>query len=210
VILDIGANQGQTVDAYRAILPQSVIHCFEPFPEAFSALQDRFKATPATYLHNLAVSDATGDAEFFVTANSLLNSLLPILPDERTFKTGAKNLERLRVPTITLDEFALTLRIERLDVLKLDIQGAEMKALRGAHGLLAAHRIGIVFLEVCFAPMYDGQSTFPEIVKFLDDNHYRLYGLYDMAREQSGMLGWCNAIFVNPQTYDALSRDFWS
>lgn len=210
LIFDVGANEGQTVDAYRKVFPTSLIHCFEPFPAAFAVLQSRFGGAPTTHLHNLAISDDSGEGEFFVTQNSLLNSLLPILPDDHTFKTGAQNVERSKVATTTLDAFVRQEQIEQLDVLKLDIQGAETKALRGATTLLTNERVRLVFLEVCFAPMYEGQLTFPDIMAMLDEKRYRLYGLYDAARELNGTLGWCNAIFVSRPLYEKLPRDFWA
>jgi hypothetical protein len=140
---------------------------------------------------------------------SLLNSLLPMAPDRDTYRTGAKEVAEIQVETCTLDSFCEKNGIARVNVLKLDIQGAELKALTGASELLRSQRIDLLFLEVCFSQMYEGQTYLPELMQLLGGHGYRLYGLYDFAREINGTLGWCNTVFVSDQLYRGLKPDFW-
>jgi FkbM family methyltransferase len=210
VVLDVGANDGQTIAEYRNILGADVtIHSFEPTPEIFERLSKRTAADSKTHVHNVAVSDSNGTATFHVTSMSLLNSLLPLAADDATYATGAKVVARISVPTVTLDSFCEEHRLGRVSILKMDIQGAELLALRGAARMLSQARIDVVFLEVCFSDMYEGQVYLPEIMGLLRKDDYKLYGLYDFARELNGTLGWCNAIFVSPETYAKLPKTFW-
>lgn len=211
VVLDVGANEGQTIDAYRRVLDASAqIHAFEPTPELFEGLERRYAADRAVSVHRLAVSDRSGTASFNVMGMSLLNSLLEMVPDDATYRTGATVASRVEVATTSLDDFCAARGIEHVTLLKLDIQGAEIKALRGAERLLRERRVDVLFIEVVFSTMYEGQAYFPEIMERLSQDQYRLYGLYDMAREINGTLGWCNAIFVSRELYERLPTDFWS
>lgn len=211
VVLDVGANEGQTIEAYRRVLGGTAsIHAFEPTPELFERLKERYGADRGVKLHRLAVSDRKGTAAFHVMGMSLLNSLLEMSPDDTTYRTGAKVKATVEVETTSLDDFCAAERLEHVHVLKLDIQGAEKKALMGAQRLLREGRVDLLFIEVCFSKMYENQVYFPELMEILTGNGYRLYGLYDMAREINGTLGWCNAIFVSDARYRGLAPDFWS
>lgn len=210
VILDVGANDGQTIAEYRQALGADIkIHSFEPTPEIFRRLVTSVGGDREVHAHNVAVSDSNGTATFHVTSMSLLNSLLPLASDEATYATGAKVVAQISVPTVTLDYFCEQHDLSRVSILKMDIQGAELLALRGATRMLSQARIDIVFLEVCFSEMYEGQVYLPEIMGVMRQYDYRLYGLYDFARELNGTLGWCNAIFLSPPTYARLPRNFW-
>ncbi len=61
----------------------------------------------------------------------------------------------------------------------MDIQGAELLALRGAGKLLARHAIRLIALEVLFQPLYRNQPTFWDIADHLRSLGYALQGLYD-------------------------------
>lgn len=210
VVLDVGANDGQTIAEYRRALGDDVtIHSFEPTPEIFERLSQRSATDPKVHVHNLAVSDSNGTATFHVTSLSQLSSLLPLAADDAAYASGAKVVRRISVPTVTLDSFCEERGLDRVGILKMDVQGAELLALRGATRMLSQARVDIVFLEVSFSDMYEGQVYLPELMTLLHQHDYRLYGLYDFARELNGTLGWCNAIFVSPLTYGKLPKTFW-
>lgn len=210
VILDVGANEGQSIEAYRGTFgSETLIHAFEPTPDVFDALKQRYGGTPGIALHRLAVSDRRGSAVFHVMGMSQLNSLLELSPDDATYASGVKEHSRIEVETTTLDDFCAGAGLTHVNVLKLDIQGTELRALAGAERLLAEQRVDTLFLEVCFSPQYEGQTDLPSLLDFLNRRGFRLYGLYDMAREINGTLGWCNSLFVSKTLYESLPKDFW-
>ena len=102
------------------------------------------------------------------------------------------------IETATLDRFCAAHAIDRIDVLKLDIQGGELAALRGAEGLLRGAAIRLVVAEVNFVPLYRDMPLFWDVAAYLRGLGYELHGLFDLHHrlDGSGALRWADAIFV--------------
>ena len=86
-------------------------------------------------------------------------------------------------------------------MLKMDIQGAELLALRGAAGLLARHAIRLIALEVLFQPLYRNQPTFWDIADHLRSLGYALQGIHEQRHHavNHAVLRWADAVFVAPE-----------
>jgi FkbM family methyltransferase len=147
--------------------------------------------------HRAAVTDSAGTRRFYVNAGDQTNSLLRLNPAQSGWAgspSAAGYDSAIDVPAITLDEFCAAESIDRIDILKLDIQGGEGMALEGASRLLARHAIGLIYLEVLFAPLYEGQAYFCDVTRILNGHGYRVAALYSVAGGERG-LGWGDAIF---------------
>lgn len=146
IIFDVGANVGQTVGSYRSRFPNAVIHSFEPFEESFQKLKKHCASIEKVHAHHLAIADTIGTAELHTHGDSVANSLLPnaetsdlALPSSMSESKGTA-----LVPITTLDAFCADQKIDHIDILKMDIQGAELRALRGASDLLARAAIDLI------------------------------------------------------------------
>jgi hypothetical protein len=84
---------------------------------------------------------------------------------------------------------------QEVDILKLDLQGYELEALRGATNLLP--RIKTITTEVEFVPLYDGQPLFGDIDCFLRQSGFRLLNLYELWTHPDGQLTAGDAIYLN-------------
>jgi len=82
--------------------------------------------------------------------------------------------------------------------LKLDIEGSELTALRGASEKLAHHSIELIYTEIMFVPHYEGGPMFYELCSFLSNFNYTLFNVYNLKRAVNRQLRWGNAIFVSP------------
>lgn len=201
IIFDVGANVGQTVGSYRSRFPNAVIHSFEPFEESFQKLKKHCASIEKVHAHHLAIADTIGTAELHTHGDSVANSLLPnaetsdlALPSSMSESKGTA-----LVPITTLDAFCADQKIDHIDILKMDIQGAELKALRGASDLLARGAIDLIYTEVWFSRHYEGQADFCELRAYLSNFGFRLYHLYELCRGQDEMLAWGDALFVSPR-----------
>jgi FkbM family methyltransferase len=205
VIFDIGANRGQTTPTYRKWFPEATIYCFEPFAASFATLKEAFPNCRFVQPFQLAVSDGVGTRSFYCANESVMNSLLPLSPraDLLTTSTGSGTIE---VQSTTLDAFCSENNVTRIDILKIDVQGAEVQVLSGATGLLRDQLVRMVYLEVNFNEIYLGQAFFHDVSGFLHSHGYSLYGLYQMAYSPVGPIGWADALFVSPKVMEQVRQ----
>ncbi len=200
VVIDVGAHMGQSADRFLGRFPAAKLHLFEPFPDSMQHLRARFAGEARVALHEEALAAAPGHADFYVNKISATNSLLPLSTevnrhvDPRLYETR----ERIRVVATTLDAFCRERLIETVDLLKIDVQGAELEVLKGANELLASGAVRVVYLEAHFKPIYSGQADFCTISARLHERGYRVYGIYDMNFGLDGGLAWADAIFTRP------------
>ncbi len=205
VVFDLGARVGKTVAKYRDLFPMAEIFCFEPFDDSYSVLATTHRDASRVKPQKLAVSDNVGTQAFHCSDQSDMNSLLP-LSNGASLLTTATASRVINVETTTLDAFCAQHRLNRIQVLKMDIQGAELKALRGAAGLLEQQAIDLVYTEMNFGQLYEGQGTFHDVSRLLSIYGYSLYGLYNIAYSASGPIGWADAIFITPALLGKLAR----
>lgn len=144
---DVGANAGLfSLAAGKKLYGQSSsIFAFEPCPSTFAILQKNLQLNDLTQVRAMcsAISESTGECELFVNAQfkDALNSLQP--PSH----TDADVVARVRVPTITLDEFVARENIPQVDVMKVDVEGAELLVFRGGSRLLRRPDAPLILYE---------------------------------------------------------------
>ena len=145
MILDVGANAGIYSLAALAIEPRAIIHAFEPTPEIAARLRKTAKLNGLCQLHvhEVAVSSKDGHATLRrfrgeLGTNEGMNSIC----------TDYCELGGEIVRTICLDQFCKLRAIDCIDLLKLDIEGHEHAALKGAEHLIRDGRVGTIFMEL--------------------------------------------------------------
>jgi FkbM family methyltransferase len=163
-------------------------------------MRQRFAGDAKVIATRAAVGHHDGQASLFVNAFDQTNSLLPAA-QEADAVGGAEmaNVGQETVPVIALDSFCQQRGIERIDLLKMDIQGFELNALRGAQQLLERHAMRLIYTEVLFARHYAGQAFYHDLAAFLQPLGYEVYGLYTLLRGRGGVLSHGDAIFTSPR-----------
>lgn len=199
VVFDVGAYVGDITAAYVETFPQAMLYCFEPFPDSFKELS-RLADCKAIKPFQIALSDRNGKAKLWVNTDRSCNSIFsrPIA-GAKYYSESSRNIGQIEVKTQTLDTFCDTEDIAEIDILKLDVEGAELKVLNGLSRRLRDKRIKLIFTEVMFVPHYQGGCLFHELLAFLSRYDYTLFNLYNLKRARNGRLRWGNAIFLNPQ-----------
>jgi FkbM family methyltransferase len=195
VVFDVGANVGQTLASSRRAWPQSRIVCFEPSSKPLAELRRAVDADPLAEAHQIALSDVEGDLELHEfevsTANSLLNPVIDASSPD-FLRSGTTSLVR----ATTLDAWCTQHSVDKIDLLKIDTQGADGRVLAGASGLLRAQKIALVYFEVIFANHYVAQQTFGGCEALLAAHGYRFVDFYEKVRGPAGEMVYCNALFV--------------
>jgi len=140
-VVDIGANEGiYTLHSGLAVGSFGKVYAFEPVPDTYQRLLKhiRLNNTSNVLAFPFALADTEGVATFHLGKNSGEGSLFRV-DTPRT----------ITVRTLTLDSFLAEQRIEHVDIVKVDVEGAEMHVLRGMHGLLSRPGKPILMLEFC-------------------------------------------------------------
>jgi FkbM family methyltransferase len=177
VALDVGCRWG-IADEWDALLPDALrVFAFDADPEECRRLQASAPAGVTYVPHGL--SDADGTATLHVAAQPACSSLFPPAPGVNgrspALREDMREVGQEQVPMRTMDGWATEAGVDRADVLKLDVQGAELLVLRGGAELLRTVRL--VELEVVFNPLYTGQALFGDVDAFLRGHGFELWRL---------------------------------
>ena len=180
-VLDVGAHHG-----YYALLASGRVgdsgrvFAFEPSPRERKKLKWHIRWNHCSNVEILdtAMGSKAGQAELFVAAGreTGCNSLRP--PAVR----GTP--KKVSVPVDTLDEFLSRRGIERVDFIKMDVEGAELSVMQGAEYLLSGKKRPVVLVEVCDLRTAAWGYAAPEILKHLVERGYRWFE----AREGGGLV----------------------
>jgi FkbM family methyltransferase len=201
LIFDVGSHTGATTIEYLNAFPLAHVVAFEPEPdnlitvrEALSRYSDRCTVLTSA----LAAEDGT--ATFHVNSHNGTHSLLPI-GDTKFWAAPEKEVRRISVQTRSLDSIARERGIDAIDIVKMDIQGGELEALKGASGLLSREAISLLALEVEFQELYANQPLFWDIASYLRGFGYSFFKLYEpyFNQQNPNILCWGDAIFLSPQ-----------
>jgi FkbM family methyltransferase len=144
ICVDIGGNVGYMSMLFAANAPKGQVHVFEPI-ELNAALINASAALNGfgnIKVNNVAVGSERGSVKFSVASDSAYSSMIA---------TGrSAEAQSIEVPVTTLDEYVASQLLERVDILKVDVEGAENLVIEGAKNLLSDHsrRPRLVLLEL--------------------------------------------------------------
>jgi FkbM family methyltransferase len=197
-IFDVGAHRGESALRYKTLFPTAAVYSFEPFPESFAAFQRETAHLANVRAFNVAMSDREGEIEFNSNKYTATNSLLNTAPEVESVWPGGLHdtKQQIRVRTTTIDRFCQEHSMAGIDLLKLDVQGAEPLVLKGGEGLLRRGKVRLVYTEILTVPMYDGQMELHEFFRMMHDYGLELFNFYNLNTSTGGQLRQLDAIFL--------------
>lgn len=183
-VVDIGANVGQFTLAALGTHPRLRVHAFEPLAGPASIFERLFAGTANVTLHRVAIGPQPGSASMHVSSRPDSSSLLPITAlQEETFPgTGERTTETVIVRR--LDECLKPEDIQPPALLKIDVQGYELEALRGCEIYLGL--FSYIYIEVSFVFLYESQALAHDVIAFLSDRGFALRGIYNAHHDHRG------------------------
>lgn len=196
-VIDVGANNGTTCLHWLHTFPIAHVYAIEAQTAYLPELNSIKNRHPKRItIWNCAASDQDEEIEFHIHENhpsssSLLqstshsHSLLPFTKGTRIEKVHATRLDQL------LAANKVTLSTDTL--LKLDVQGAELKVLKGGSETLKS--VSHILCEVNLQSLYEGQASFIDILLYLQDKSFQLVGFSEQFHNHSGEAIYFDAIF---------------
>ncbi len=199
VMVDGGAHDGVVAKRFANKLGNVEIHAFEPNTDLLPQLLANLANIPGS-INPLALAERSGPLTLNVNASPMTSSILERGEmSERYFDQVTRQRETRSIEAVSLDDFCVRRGIERIDVLKLDLQGYEAFALRGARQMLA-RGIAAVFTEISFGQLYRGGAEFADIDTVMRQSGYQLHNLYHLStRNDDGRLIGGDALYVPRQ-----------
>lgn len=179
-VVDVGANVGQFSRAALARWPAATVIAFEPLADAAVQLRQALEGFPRAEVHEVALGDEDGSVTFHPHDYTLSSSVLPVR-DEVRGRRWAVERPPIEVPLRRLDTVLGERRLASPVLVKLDVQGLELKVLAGATGVM--DQVDAVVLEQSFERFYEGQPLFTESNRFLETSGWRLARPLDWRRE---------------------------
>jgi FkbM family methyltransferase len=171
VVLDVGANVGNyAVEVLNVAAPSVLVHCFEPSVYAFAELSRRFRGISNVLTHNFGLGALEESVPMYADA--------PGSPLSSTYarRLGFVDLEMRPQENVILrrlDTVCQDLAIDRIDLLKLDVEGAELSVLHGAGELLQRGAIRSIQFEFGGCNI-DSRTFFRDFWELLSPE-YRMY-----------------------------------
>jgi FkbM family methyltransferase len=181
VIFDIGSCHALESVEFAKKYKNSDIYVFEANPETYHVCLQNTKNYPKIKVINKAINDFDGECFFYPTDK------------EKTITTwqdgnqGASSLYlangnydhiekyvqyEIKVPCVKIDTFCKKNYIDRIDIVWMDLQGAELKALKSMGCMLDT--VKIIHTELEVTPIYEGQCLFKDVNEFLTSKGFDL------------------------------------
>jgi FkbM family methyltransferase len=175
VFVDLGANEGYfTVLAGKLVGDGGSVIAIEPQTRLLPVIEKNLSLNGLENVKivSTAVSDRSGTATLY------------LLPDLNSGGSSFHRPTRYAVPeqktdTVTLEQVLTTCNLEKVDLLKVDIEGAEYEALLGSPALFEHHRIKAVALELHPQILAARGKSATDIESFLTKNGYRKANDFD-------------------------------
>lgn len=170
--------------AVRRWAPRARVVAFEPVFAPAARFRKVFQSDSSVTLHQAAIGPESGEATIHVSAADDSSSLLPISQvQQRLFPgTGEIRTEKIRVGRLA--DFVSAKEIAGPALLKLDVQGYELEALRGCEDLLEC--FAYVYVECSFVELYVGQTLAHDVIAWLRERGFRMSGVYNISYDKNG------------------------
>lgn len=201
VIFDVGAHFGNVTEVFRRMWPKSMIYCFEPEPEGIDELNRRFQGKDdRVTVVPAALGRRCETRPFHVGGQRKeMSSLYPRPKDGRRYYRHQLD-EIIRVPVLTVDAFLEEEPVDHVNLIKVDVQGAEKDVIKGAAGALSEQKIDLVYMEVLFVEIYKGSSLFHQLCTQMLRYGYQLFDIYNLQRSWiNRQLKYGDAMWVSPR-----------
>ncbi len=184
-VVDIGANRGQFSLVARRCYPDCRIIAFEPLPGPAEQFRRVFAGDRQVTLRESGIGPRNGMETIHVSGKDDSSSFLPITALQEQMFPGTAEVGQQSVEVGPLSKFVSPKGIAPSALLKLDVQGYELEALKGCEDLLGCFQH--VYVECSFVELYAGQASASEVIAFLHERGFALKGVYNTVYDRTGL-----------------------
>jgi FkbM family methyltransferase len=173
IVFDVGANRGIYTLLFSHIVGrQGAVHAFEPVPTTFAVfnqLMRREQHFPNIIANNVGLSENPGRTSIHLPGGDDMQASLRY---HKAGSWGSSQVEAIECELNTLDRYVEKRALRRLNFIKIDVEGAELLAVRGGQRTLATF-LPVIHMEFCLAWTRNFSYDAGDVVDLLQSIGYR-------------------------------------
>jgi FkbM family methyltransferase len=189
IVWHLGGHNAEELDDYLSNGSQE-IHWFEANPEQALILKSKLMDIPNQHVIPKAAWHTDEEVLTFKITNKTMSSSLYDLKIHSERYPDIVLTKSVDVETITLNSYSIGREVP--DLINLDIQGAELDALRGASNFL--DQVSYIYTEVSYVELYKNAPLADEIDRYLNSFGFRRVVTRKVPRD-----GWADVLYINPR-----------
>lgn len=175
VIIDGGSNKGGFVDLFlEQYKDKCSLHLFEPNEKLISFCEIKYAYNKNIKYNNVGLHDHFGEMDFFYFENEN-NEISSLYKGDDWANLPMKKRE---INLTTVDFYCQKNKIENIDCLKIDLEGADYYGMKGAERMLREGRIGVTIIEYSYHYKRAG-ATFADVISLASKYGYKVYSFID-------------------------------
>ena len=193
VIAIVGGYHCWEAEKYLQLYKNAKLYIFEPVPEFFNIIKQKYGSNPRCELHNIAITNITGDIDFYRTSSPGSDSIYPVIENNNS-GYSFKSVFKIKVKSDRLENIIK----ENIDLLNIDVQGAELEVLKGTN----LDKVSSIFAEIQMSEnknnqVYDGQCFSDDLQNYLNEKFIlHSLGLDNEMKNGTGNSFWINNKFI--------------
>ena len=193
-VIDVGAHEGLFTEGIDRLFGIQKGILVELQPSKIDNLRRRFPS-PRFKVVNAAVSNVIGAMDVEINTIDSTTSILKTKRKSRELAALDVGIASIcRCPIVTLDSIICNESMNIIDLLKVDVQGAEHLVISGAAKTLSL--TAAIWIEVSFKPLYEGSCMYNEVFDLLWKCGFKLWDLETGFRSSTGELVQADALFL--------------
>lgn len=192
IVYDVGGSNGAWVNIMSKVLPESRFEVFEPLAEINPDYRDILGYLKGihqeAYLHPIAIGEKDGSITINIYGDPVASTTLAV--------AAASHIERAKVPIRSIDSIVASRMCAAPDLIKIDIQGGELAALKGARRTLP--NVKFLMLETWLQRSYGSNTPLlHELMGFLSPLGFVPYEFGDVFRNDKAEAVAIDVWFIN-------------
>lgn len=193
VLIDVGANKGNFTRVLRSLTPINQVFFCEANTNCISILEN-IKSINDVIVPTI-ISDKVGEEKFYIYTAESTSSMFSFENDmDELSELNTKPKEVKTIPSNSIDNLINEFNIQEVDLLKIDVQGAELKVLEGAKNSFS--KIKNIWVEVSMKRIYQNSPVFSEVYEYLNQQGFIFKSFSPVFKSKNGEILQADVLFT--------------
>ena len=178
VLVDVGSHKGEYINSIKKKFNIQKIYGFEPNPDIYKILKKKI-VDEKINLYNFGISDKNGKIEFYKNLETSSSTINKLNTNSKYYKkkyfllnifNSKEVIKKIEINVLRLDEFIHSNKIDKIDLIKIDTEGYELKIIKSLEKKI--ENVKIIHFEHHFDDMIIKNYTLTDIHNYLIENGF--------------------------------------